>query len=160
APCSGCRASGPGRPDVPPTDLATMSAAELAAAMAGGETSAVEVAQAHLDRIAAVDRRLGAFLHLDPDGALAAAKTVDDQRAAGEPLGPLAGVPLALKDVIVTRGIPTTCGSKILEGWVPPYDATIVTRMRAAGIVILRNANMDECALGSATRDAGYVTAD
>src|SRR5262249_44989037 len=150
APCSGCRASGPGRPDVPPTDLATMSAAELAAAMAGGETCAVEVAQAHLDRIATVDRRLGAFLHLDPDGALAAAKTVDDQRAAGEPLGPLAGVPLALKDVIVTRGIPTTCGSKILEGWVPPYDA---------GIVILGKANMDEFAMGSSTENSAYFPA-
>jgi aspartyl-tRNA(Asn)/glutamyl-tRNA(Gln) amidotransferase subunit A len=142
-----------------PTDLVTMSAAELAAAVAGGETSAVEVTQAHLDRIAAVDARLGAFLHLDPDGALAAAKTVDDRRAAGERLGPLAGVPLALKDVIVTRGIPTTCGSKILQGWVPPYDATIVTRMRAAGIVILGKANMDEFAMGSSTENSAYFPA-
>jgi aspartyl-tRNA(Asn)/glutamyl-tRNA(Gln) amidotransferase subunit A len=138
------------------TDLVTMTATELAAAVAGGETSAVEVAQAHLDRIAAVDGQLGAFLHLDPDGALAAAKTVDDRRAAGERLGPLAGVPLALKDVVVTEGLPTTCGSKILEGWIPPYDATIVTRMKAAGIVILGKANMDEFAMGSSTENSAY----
>src|SRR5439155_6483582 len=115
-----------------------------------------EVAQAHLDRIAAVDGTLRAFLHVDADGALAAAKVVDDRRSAGEPLGPLAGVPLALKDVIVTAGVPTTCGSKILEGWVPPYDATIVTRMKDAGIVILGKSNMDEFAMGSSTENSAY----
>jgi aspartyl-tRNA(Asn)/glutamyl-tRNA(Gln) amidotransferase subunit A len=137
-------------------DLVTLSAAELAAAIAAGDSSAVEVAQAHLDRIAAVDGRLRAFLHLDADGALAAAKVVDDRRAAGEPLGPLAGVPLALKDVVVTAGIPTTCGSKILQGWVPPYDATIVTRIKDAGIVILGKSNMDEFAMGSSTENSAY----
>jgi len=138
------------------TDLVTMSAVELAAAVASGEASAVEIAQAHLDRVAAVDGQLRAFLHLDFDGALAAAKVVDDRRAAGERLGPLAGVPLALKDVVVTAGVPTTAGSKILQGWVPPYDATIVTRMKDAGIVILGKANMDEFAMGSSTENSAY----
>src|SRR3954464_5065501 len=102
-----------------------MSAADLAARIAAGELSAVEVTQAHLDRITAVDDAVHAFLHVDTEGALAQARRVD----AGEVRGPLAGVPLALKDVIVTRGVPTTAGSRILRGWVPPYDATIVQRM-------------------------------
>jgi aspartyl-tRNA(Asn)/glutamyl-tRNA(Gln) amidotransferase subunit A len=107
------------------TELIKQTAAETAAAIASGEVSAVEVAQAHLDRIAKVDDRINAFLHVDAEGALAAARAVDAKRAAGERLGPLAGVPLALKDLFTTRGIPTTCGSKILEGWLPPYDATV-----------------------------------
>jgi aspartyl-tRNA(Asn)/glutamyl-tRNA(Gln) amidotransferase subunit A len=140
-------------------NLVDLSAVELGEAVAGGETSAVEITQAHLDRIGAVDRALGAFLHLDADGALATAKEVDDRIAAGEKLHPLAGVPLALKDVVVTEGIPTTCGSRILEGWVPPYDATIVRRMKDAGIVILGKTNMDEFAMGSSTENSGYFPA-
>jgi aspartyl-tRNA(Asn)/glutamyl-tRNA(Gln) amidotransferase subunit A len=134
------------------TDITRLSAVETAAKIASREVSAVEVAQAHLDRIAAVDGKLHAFLHVDTDGALAQAKRVD----AGEISGPLAGVPLALKDVIVTRGLPTTAGSKILEGWVPPYDATIVERMRDAGIVVLGKTNMDEFAMGSSTEHSAY----
>jgi aspartyl-tRNA(Asn)/glutamyl-tRNA(Gln) amidotransferase subunit A len=137
-------------------DLARMTAADLAAAVASGEASAVEVAQAHLDRIGAVDERLHAYLHVDTDGALAAARAVDEARSAGEPLGPLAGVPLALKDVIVTRGVPTTAGSKILEGWVPPYDATVTARLRQAGVVVLGKTNMDEFAMGSSTENSAY----
>ena len=136
------------------TDLTRLGAAELAAAVASGETSAAEVTRAHLDRIAAVDDRVHAFLHVDTDGALAAADAVDRARAAGEPLGPLAGVPLALKDVIVTRGVPTTCGSRILSGWIPPYDATITTRLKAAGVVVL--GNMDEFAMGSSTENSAF----
>ena len=79
-----------------------------------------------------------AFLHIDTDGALAAAKNVDAKRAAGEQLGPLAGVPLALKDVLTMNGVPTTCGSKILEGWRPPYDSTVVRKLREADVVIRR----------------------
>jgi aspartyl-tRNA(Asn)/glutamyl-tRNA(Gln) amidotransferase subunit A len=134
------------------TDLVRSTAVELAALIAAREVSAVEVAQAHLDRIAAVDDRLHAFLHIDADGALEQAARVD----AGEITGPLAGVPLALKDVIVTKGVPTTAGSKILEGWKPPYDATIVTKMREAGIVVLGKTNMDEFAMGSSTEHSAY----
>jgi aspartyl-tRNA(Asn)/glutamyl-tRNA(Gln) amidotransferase subunit A len=138
------------------TDLTRLTAADTAARIAGGEVSAVEVATAHLDRIAAVDDRVHAFLHVDRDGALAAASAVDSARAAGEPLSPLAGVPLALKDVLTQRGIPTTCGSRILEGWKPPYDATVTARIKAAGVVILGKTNMDEFAMGSSTEHSAY----
>ncbi|RQX09874.1 Asp-tRNA(Asn)/Glu-tRNA(Gln) amidotransferase GatCAB subunit A [Micromonospora ureilytica] len=138
------------------TDLTRMTATEIASLVAGGETSAVEVTQAHLDRIAAVDDRVHAFLHVDTDGALAAARAVDERRAAGEELGPLAGVPVAVKDVLATRGVPTTVGSKILEGWRPPYDATIVQRLREAGTVMLGKTNMDEFAMGSSTEYSAY----
>ena len=138
------------------TELTRLTAAEIAAAVASGEASAVDVAQAHLDRIAALDERLHAFLHVDTDGALAAARRVDERRAAGEPLGPLAGVPLALKDVFTTEGVPTTCGSKILEGWRPPYDATVTRRLKEAGVVILGKTNMDEFAMGSSTENSAY----
>ena len=98
-------------------DLTSLTAAQMAAAVASGEVSAVELAGAHLDRIARTDVHVRAFLHVAADAALAAARAVDERRAAGEPLGPLAGVPLALKDVFTTRDMPTTCGSKILAGW-------------------------------------------
>ncbi|WP_127360570.1 Asp-tRNA(Asn)/Glu-tRNA(Gln) amidotransferase subunit GatA [Actinacidiphila soli] len=138
------------------TDLTRLNAAETAATIASGEASAVEVTQAHLDRIGAVDEKVHAFLHVDTEGALKAAKAVDDKRAAGEKLGPLAGVPLALKDIFTTKGVPTTVGSKILDGWIPPYDATLTTRLRNAGIVILGKTNMDEFAMGSSTENSAY----
>lgn len=138
------------------TDLTRLSARDLARVIADGEASAVEVAQAHLDRIDAVDGRVHAFLHVDRDGAVAAARAVDARRAAGEPLGPLAGVPVAVKDVIATKGVPTTCASRILEGWIPPYDATTVTRLREAGLVMLGKTNMDEFAMGSSTEYSAY----
>ncbi len=138
------------------SELTRMTAGELAALVAGGEVAAVEVAQAHLDRITAVDADVHAFLHVDTDGALEAARAVDEARASGAMLGPLAGVPLAMKDVVVTKDLPTTAGSKILEGWRPPYDATITRRIKDAGIVMLGKTNMDEFAMGCSTENSAY----
>jgi aspartyl-tRNA(Asn)/glutamyl-tRNA(Gln) amidotransferase subunit A len=139
-----------------PTQLTQLTAAKVAAAVAAGQVSAVEVTRAHLDRIAAVDEDVHAFLHVAAEGALAAAADVDRKRSQGDPLGPLAGVPLALKDVMTTADMPTTCGSKILQGWQPPYDATVTRRLRQAGVVILGKTNMDEFAMGSSTENSAY----
>jgi aspartyl-tRNA(Asn)/glutamyl-tRNA(Gln) amidotransferase subunit A len=138
------------------TDLTTLDVATLQQALSAGEVSAVEVTRAHLDRIATDDARLGAYLHVDPDAALASAAGVDRVRAAGGDLGPLAGVPVALKDVVVTEGVPTTSGSRILQGWRPPYDATVAARLKAAGTVLLGKTNMDEFAMGSSTENSAY----
>ena len=132
------------------------SATQMAAALADGSTTAVELTKAHLDQIAAVDGQVKAFLYVDAEGALAQASAVDENRKSGEKLSPLAGIPLALKDVLAQRGVPTTAGSKILQGWCPPYDSTVVTKLKSAGLVILGKTNMDEFAMGSSTENSGY----
>jgi aspartyl-tRNA(Asn)/glutamyl-tRNA(Gln) amidotransferase subunit A len=138
------------------TDLIRHTAAELATALASGAISSVEVTQAHLDRIAAVDGAVHAFLHVNPEVSLAAAKASDARRKAGTTLNALDGVPLAIKDVLVTTDMPSTSGSLILEGWMSPYDATVVTKIREAGLVPLGKTNMDEFAMGSSTEHSAY----
>ncbi len=138
------------------SQLVTLTAAELASALQSREVSAVEAAQAQLDRIAEVDGQLHAFLATDPEGSIAAAREIDARRAAGESLGELAGVPLAIKDVLVTTDMPSTAGSRILEGYRSPYDATAVAKARAAGLVNIGKTNMDEFAMGSSTENSAY----
>ena len=136
-------------------EITRLSAADLATKLQSREVSAVEATQAHLDRIDAVDGDVHAFLHISTN-ALATAADIDRRRAAGEALGALAGVPIAVKDVLCTIDMPSTAGSKILEGWVPPYDATVVAKLRAADLVPLGKTNMDEFAMGSSTEFSAY----
>ncbi|MEU6784503.1 Asp-tRNA(Asn)/Glu-tRNA(Gln) amidotransferase subunit GatA [Nonomuraea angiospora] len=136
--------------------LIRKTAAELGSMIAGGEVSAVEVAEAHLDRMAEVEPKVQAFLHVDRETTLEQARAVDARLRAGEKLGPLAGVPIAHKDIFATRDMPTTAASKILEGWRPPYDATVTARLREAGLVFLGKTNLDEFAMGSSTENSAY----
>jgi aspartyl-tRNA(Asn)/glutamyl-tRNA(Gln) amidotransferase subunit A len=142
----------------PAGSLTAKSAAELAALIKSGQVSAREVTDAHLARIEEVEPAVQAFLSLDAERARAGADRVDAKRRNGEELGPLAGVPLALKDIFTYQGLPTTCASRILEGWYPPYDSTVTKRLLAADIVILGKANLDEFAMGSSTENSGYQT--
>ncbi|GAA3945766.1 Asp-tRNA(Asn)/Glu-tRNA(Gln) amidotransferase subunit GatA [Microbacterium soli] len=137
------------------SEIIRLQASELAEKLRAGEVSSVDATRAHLNRIAAVDGDVHAFLHVN-EHALAAAAEIDAKRASGEELGPLAGVPLAVKDVLVTTDQPSTSGSRILEGYMSPYDATVVARSRAAGLVLLGKTNMDEFAMGSSTEHSAY----
>ncbi|MHC9574881.1 Asp-tRNA(Asn)/Glu-tRNA(Gln) amidotransferase subunit GatA [Corynebacterium diphtheriae] len=142
---------------VPDSGFTSLSAAELAEKIHSREVTSREVTQAHLDRINDVDGTLHAFLHVGAEEALAAADAVDASLDKGEaPASALAGVPLALKDVFVTTDAPTTCASKMLEGYVAPYDATVTKKIREAGIPILGKTNMDEFAMGSSTENSAY----
>ena len=136
--------------------LCDLSMLELADKLAAGAVSSVEATRACLDRIGAVDGKVRAFLKVDQAGALAAAKASDERRAAKRPASPLDGVPVALKDLFVTRGLATTAGSKILAGFVPPYDGTVVRLLKEAGLPILGKTNLDEFAMGSSTESSGF----
>ncbi|WP_210480885.1 Asp-tRNA(Asn)/Glu-tRNA(Gln) amidotransferase subunit GatA [Naasia sp. SYSU D00948] len=137
-------------------DLTRLPASELAELLTSKEVSSVEATRASLDRIGEADGDLHAFLHVAGDAALRRASEIDQLRADGQELGPLAGVPIAIKDVLCTVDMPSTAGSRILEGWVPPYDATVVARLRTAGMVPLGKTNMDEFAMGSSTEHSAY----
>jgi aspartyl-tRNA(Asn)/glutamyl-tRNA(Gln) amidotransferase subunit A len=132
------------------------SAAELASMLASKEVSSVEITKAHLEQIDRVNGKINSYLQVTHELALDVAKEVDAKRAKGETLGSLAGVPIAVKDNLATKLIPTTSGSKILEGWIPPYDATVVSRLKAANMPILGKTNMDEFAMGSSTEFSAY----
>jgi aspartyl-tRNA(Asn)/glutamyl-tRNA(Gln) amidotransferase subunit A len=137
-------------------ELLRLTAAEAGRLIASRELSSVELTRACLERMSAVEPAVHAFVRVTDDLALRQAEETDRRIAAGEKLGPLAGVPIALKDIICTRGLPTTCCSRILENYVPPYDATVVTRMRQAGLVFLGKTNMDEFAMGSSTENSAF----
>jgi aspartyl-tRNA(Asn)/glutamyl-tRNA(Gln) amidotransferase subunit A len=136
--------------------LTGRTAVELAGLVRSGEVSAREVTDAHLERIEALDGEVRSFLCVGSDTARAAADEVDAARARGDELGPLAGVPVAVKDMFCTRDLPTTAASRILEGWRPPYDSTVVARLRAAGAVVIGKTNLDEFAMGSSTENSGF----
>ncbi len=143
-------------------ELLLLSAAELAHAVKSGTASAREITDAYLARIEAVDAGpetgIRAYITVTADAARVAADAVDAKRAAGEPLSPLAGVPIALKDNLCTKSIPTTCASKILASWRPPYDATVVDKVDMAGLIPVGKTNLDEFAMGSSTENSGYFT--
>ena len=139
-------------------ELTALTIPEIRDALSQKRVSAEELVQAHLARIAARDTEVKAFLSLSPERALAQARRIDQKIATGETLPPLAGVPTAVKDVILTKGNRTTCASRILESYIAPYDATAVKRLEAAGACVLGKTNCDEFAMGSSTENSGFFT--
>jgi aspartyl-tRNA(Asn)/glutamyl-tRNA(Gln) amidotransferase subunit A len=137
-------------------ELTELSMLELAAKLAAGEVSSVEATRACLARVAQVDGKVKAFLRLDEKGALAAAGASDARRKAGNPASALDGVPIGLKDIFLTEGVETTCASRILQGFVPPYDGTVVRLLKEAGLPLLGKLNMDEFAMGSSNEGSAY----
>src|SRR3954453_17081459 len=138
-------------------DPTRSTASGLLAQMNAGAVTAEEVTRAYLDRADRLEGKVKAFLHRDADSALGKAREVDARRRAGQPVGALAGVPIALKDVLCTRGIPTTCASRMLRDFRPPYDATVIERIAAADAIPIGKTNMDEFAMGSSTENSAFA---
>jgi aspartyl-tRNA(Asn)/glutamyl-tRNA(Gln) amidotransferase subunit A len=132
------------------------AASDLLRDLEGRRVSSRELAEAYLNQIEQHDGQVKAFLHVDREAALAQAQEIDDRRAAGKPVGKLAGLPVAIKDVLCTKGVATTCGSKMLENFKPPYDATVISKLKAADAVLIGKTNMDEFAMGGSTENSAY----
>src|SRR5262245_36017401 len=136
--------------------MTSSAVAELIADLSARKISSADLTKAYLDQISKYDGKIKAFLLVDPAAALARAKEIDERRATGKPVGRLGGLPVAIKDVICTQGVRTTCASRMLENFVPPYDATVVTKLKAADVVLIGKTNMDEFAMGGSTENSAY----
>jgi len=131
------------------------TATALLAELEQGAITSEEIVKGLLDRALRL-KRLNAFVYLDPDHVLGQARAIDKRRQSGDPVGPLAGVPVAIKDLICVEGEPTTCGSRMLRTFRPPYDATVISRLKQAGAILFGKTNMDEFAMGSSTENSAY----
>src|SRR3954447_7391520 len=144
------------RPTTGIMSLCQETAAEHVRRLEAGDITSVELTEAYLERIQTLDGRVGAFLRVDRDHALAQAADVDKRRAAGKPIGRLAGLPIAIKDVLCDGTQPTTCASRMLDKFRPPYDATVITKLRDADAVLIGRTNMDEFAMGGSTENSAF----